>query len=164
MHVSIMNRQQASEFTHQQHTDPYILISITDTNLPPNTFGDDPMLIGVLPLKFDDTEENEPNHITDEQAHAIVKFVKKFDQTISHIVVHCEGGVSRSAGIAAALCLHYNNDDWDIFNNVHLAPNMTCYKTLLHAFHHPIDDKIAQQKIDHNLHIWRIANDIDEPS
>lgn len=69
-----------------------------------------------------------------EIAKKIVKFVK--DQEVDTFMIHCDAGISRSSGVAAALGMHYNNDDSDFFRaNPYgyrrYSPNMLVYRTVL---------------------------------
>ena len=62
-------------------------------------------------------------------AKQIKKFIKrtKDNQTIYCL---CDGGMSRSAAIAAALQKYYNNND-NILNDQRYTPNKLVYTTLL---------------------------------
>lgn len=64
----------------------------------------------------------------DEQARKVVEFVKD-SSAKTMIVVNCEAGISRSAGVAAALRKHFNGDDMEVFNRAH--PNMFVYRKLM---------------------------------
>jgi putative flippase GtrA len=49
------------------------------------------------------------------------------------LLVHCESGISRSAGITAAISKYYfGNDNW-VFNKK--IPNMHCYMQVLEKFY-----------------------------
>jgi predicted protein tyrosine phosphatase len=50
------------------------------------------------------------------------------------VIVHCGAGVSRSAGLAAALAKWYNGSDLEFFKPPY-APNMLVYRTMLEALH-----------------------------
>lgn len=110
--------------------DPYRSYTITrDTS---------PWIKDVIHLVFDDVEtdcmpENPP--INEGQARAIVKFcMKNIDDDVDQIIVHCDAGVSRSAGVAAAITKWYYNEDEQFFNNSQYVPNMRCYRYVLNAF------------------------------
>ena len=92
----------------------------------------------VLRLSFDDIEEFERGTafyggrylepISEIQAQAIAAFA---DVTEGQLLVHCEGGVSRSAGVAAAIIVATGGDDSAIFKEK--CPNMTCYRMVMDA-------------------------------
>lgn len=96
-----------------------ILVSITDpdkgfpnrTNWYENT----------LWVKFDDadTKANENTVLIGSSiARSIYRFVNRYVlDGIENVVVHCEAGMSRSAGAAAALSKIFNNDDSLIVKN-----------------------------------------------
>lgn len=84
-----------------------------------------------LNLEFDDMTEGEPHCMTAEDANKIVEFVKS---TSLPITVQCEGGVSRSAGVAAAIEEFYNKTVSDLWEDGVHTPNEWCYKLVLNAF------------------------------
>ena len=113
-----------------------------------------PNLIDVLSLRFNDVESNEPNHMMRADAEAIIAFVNKYINDVSQIIVHCGAGVSRSAGVAAALMLIINNDDSPIFDNPKFCPNRCCYRTTLNAFFGSYSEEAIEEKFKHNIEVW----------
>jgi len=88
-----------------EKTDKYAAISIQDTigggfgfELKTNKYCKD-----VLTLYFDDIEE--PEHgvklITPNQAKDIVMFIKKHENDVDTLLIHCFAGVSRSKAVGA---------------------------------------------------------------
>lgn len=78
----------------------------------------------VLHLKFWDLGERAPrdfvkNLFNSTQAKEIVAFVKKHDLPV---VVNCEAGVSRSAGVVLALRRHYRGDTEEVYDRA--IPNI----------------------------------------
>ena len=59
----------------------------------------------------------------------ILEFVEKYIDDIKLIIVNCEAGVSRSAGVAGALSKILNG--WDDAYFKHSLPNMLVYRTIL---------------------------------
>lgn len=100
-----------------------------------------------LNLQFDDVLESEPNCMTEKDANKIVEFVKS---TSLPITVQCEGGVSRSAGVAAAIEEFYNNAISDLWKDGTHAPNEWCYKLVLNAFGIHVSEEKIQQLVDLN--------------
>ena len=62
-------------------------------------------------------------------ANKILEFVSTYALDVDLIVVHCEAGISRSAGCAAALSLIYNKEDQYYFDNY--LPNMLVYRKII---------------------------------
>lgn len=58
---------------------------------------------------------------------------------VDRVVVQCEAGRSRSAGLAAALGKIYNDDDWFIFDNAKYNPNRYVYRTMLNAYQRRVE-------------------------
>ena len=100
-----------------------------------------------LNLQFDDVLESEPNCMTEEDANKIVEFVKSANLPIT---VQCEGGVSRSAGVAAAIEEFYNNAISDLWKDGTHAPNEWCYKLVLNSFGITVSEEKIQQLVDLN--------------
>lgn len=134
MEIYIMSRGEAIAYSRRPHTDRSIVISISDVErIPPNICCNSNNIKDILPLFFDDVEKGQDFCITSTDANKIVNFVNKWNGKISSIVVHCEAGISRSAGVAGAIGKWLNNDDSFAFSGIH-RPNMTCYRMVLNAF------------------------------
>jgi len=65
-------------------------------------------------------------------ARKVLEFVKYYQNKVRVIVVHCEAGISRSAGVAGALSLIYNGTDQYYFD--HYVPNMYVYRKILNCY------------------------------
>ena len=68
----------------------------------------------------------------EEDAKGILHFVDTYKKEVDLIVVHCEAGISRSAGVASALSLILNGTDDYYFK--HYLPNILCYRKILNAY------------------------------
>lgn len=113
---------------------PYAIISITDCStekLP--TFMQSQFLIGLLRLEFDDIDTYTEGHklFNSKQALQILDFVESVKDEIDILVVHCLAGVSRSAGVAAAIDDLYIKSDKSWFTIK--SPNYHVYRTMHNA-------------------------------
>lgn len=63
--------------------------------------------------------------------YKLSKFVQKI---FADFIVHCDAGISRSSGVAAAILKAKTGDDSQIFNNPKYRPNMRCYRIVLDEF------------------------------
>lgn len=131
MNFLILSRSNAKKFSYKKQEKPYIIISITDIASEKVVFNKSSYLKSVLRLNFDDVDTECDNAISDADAEKIVNFVTAWKNEVDLIVVHCEAGVSRSAGVCAALMLWLNDSDEPIFTNPFYKPNMKCYRTVL---------------------------------
>ena len=61
-------------------------------------------------------------------------FVLKWENFVDEIWVQCEMGISRSAGIAAAISEHFELDSTVIMNGKKYIPNMLGYNLTKDAF------------------------------
>ena len=124
----------------------HVMIRITD---PKNDFPplqDNPKRTAVLEQKFYDldgdavmrgwSEEEKEKYgggcFSNPQAREIVEFIKLNNP--KRIIVHCDAGISRSAGVAAAIAKFLTGSDECIFGNRRYIPNMFVYRKLLNAF------------------------------
>ena len=124
-----------------------VCISITDpksepVNLPLPDYD-------VLRLSFHDLDQTYPisgpaivlfdqvmaNQIKDFMMMKVwVHMGRHLDDNELVVIVHCEAGISRSAGVAAALSKHFLEDDSRFFSNAGLyLPNRLAYSVLLNA-------------------------------
>lgn len=138
---------------NEKQLEDHIIISITDPDSQPAKITTYESCKGILRLTFwdiIDTErlKNDPEAqlkyakiFTVEDAKQIGAFVKRhMDKKL--ILVHCEAGISRSAGVAAALSKFINNDDEYYFKRYH--PNKTIYNILLKEL---FDDRCSKTSL-----------------
>lgn len=140
MDIIVKSQKDIESYAMQEHKEKSILISIASKCMP------SAMVIpcrvngikDVLFLNFNDTDCNDlvSGCIEKRDALEIKQFILKHmnDTDLDLIIVQCEAGQSRSAGVAAALMKYLWNDDTAIFNNHKYTPNMLCYRTVLNEF------------------------------
>lgn len=157
-----MSKSEANKYSYEFHPEKSAIISINNTFDFPARFGHEANIKFVLSLEFNDVEKGQPNCITFQDANKIVQFVERCKQNnIELLIVHCTAGVSRSAGICAAIMKATTNDDMSIFGNPKFCPNMTCYRVILEAFMESISEEEIQQKENINIMKWRKENELD---
>lgn len=110
----------------------------------------------ILFLSFKDEERVCDGGMSIHHAREIVSYMQRLRYPEYPLYVQCEGGVSRSAGVAAALMYVFNGDDMSIFSNGKYVPNMNCYKKVLEAFGTKVEQKVIKEKERINLGAWRI--------
>ena len=119
------------------HDVPHVIISITTTaddeaRIPPS-----PQCRATLRLVFLDADQPgdgfpESALFSNEHADRVWNFVLDHRPHIARIILHCDAGVSRSPGVAAALAKVLVGDDSEFFNRYH--PNRRVYTTLLSRY------------------------------
>ena len=85
-----------------------------------------------LRIMYEREERPEMVFFSVEMAKQILKFVDKYSDKVDLIVCQCEAGISRSAGIAAALSKIFNKDDEYFFK--HYIPNSLVYSQIIRAW------------------------------
>ena len=128
-------------------TVPHLIVSIRDPDAPPANPKQTALTKAVLFRAFDDLDKQpgastiaylgrEAQLFAASDAEAICQAV--LDTRPEGVIAHCEAGISRSAGVAAALAAFFNGDDSDYFatrgySAGRYAPNMLVYGTLLYT-------------------------------
>lgn len=137
--VEVMNKAQVENYGLNSHTHDSVVISISSRGcntafIVPNSIN---QIKEVLKLQFNDTDSPEKvfGGIGRAEVKAISDFVKKYEDSDKKVklIINCEAGQSRSAGVAAAIMKYLYNDDTPIFNNSKYTPNMLCYNKLLYS-------------------------------
>ena len=149
----VRNRKQIEESNEVQ--DRHIIISIfTPGDLDPKVVTND-NTEALFFVAFHDLD-GEPSVATslafgpivlfdDQMAKNIVAFINTFEE-IDTIIVHCDAGQSRSAGVAAAIAKFFNGNDDQFFSgggmygSPRYTPNRLVYRKVLRAFHGVEDD------------------------
>lgn len=136
MEFKVFSRSNAENYCKEPHNDKSIMISIKtpcDETRPDVNITIDNNIMAILQLAFDDVEEQygDEKPISELQAKQIVEFVEDYKDSIDLIIVHCDAGISRSAGVCAALSKWLVNEDKRFFSGY--VPNMKCYNTVLNT-------------------------------
>jgi len=124
--------------------EPHIVISVTNPGLPGAVLPDLESRRAELRLRFHDTGDyGQPLGdlivMQDEEANAILSFIALHALDIQTIVCQCEAGMSRSAGIAAALSRILQDEDRFFYAN--FAPNRWVYRMLMDAHEQRLSGK-----------------------
>jgi len=149
MIIEIMSRSSAKRFSYKKHDEKIAVISIVDMgNRRCYLMNNHPHsgIISQCDLMFDDVEEGELFVITNKDAEKIVEYVN-MNISADRLIVHCEAGISRSSGTAAAIMKATKGDDWCIWKNKQYSPNLTCYKKIMTAFGIEINKEEFAEKI-----------------
>lgn len=141
----------------EPHDEPHIVISVNCPDEPPARIRANQAQLGRVNLFFWDLDKVPKSGTvrwkgSDMPCSAILEehlcqpsdAVKVVDLVEAHpeaksVVIHCTAGVSRSAGVAAALHKVLNGSDEPIFGNKRYRPNMRVYRMLLEEWYsrHP---------------------------
>jgi len=132
--IYIRNRYSIEQVSHNK---AFALISIQDSklfqdSLFPKLSISSPHCKGAVLLRFDDikTESDTHERISLEQAKCIANFVESvISQDIEELYINCVAGISRSAGIGAAISKFYTGDDEVFFKKY--IPNSAVYTMVL---------------------------------
>lgn len=112
---------------------PTHAISVMGPQYPPGLPGL-PEFDSILSLRFEDTHDGSDDHrFTEKDARRIWDFITDIGQQQHDLVVHCEAGMSRSAGIAVGLtkCLLPGQEAWYF---EHYVPNRQVAGLLVSTF------------------------------
>ena len=158
MKFQVMSRANARRHSFRSVMDDCVIVSISDVTSDPNRFHNNPNIKGVCYLSFDDVEGDKANCMTRADAEKIIKFVNEYVGKVDEIIVHCFAGISRSAGVCAALMLILTGNDMEIFNNPRFCPNMHCYRTVLETYYGSYTSTGIENQYKENIEAWKVVN------
>lgn len=127
----VLPRAKAVRLSYDTSIDPCVIVSITDPEARPVHFHTNPQVKAVLRLSFADVEEDTVDAMTARDGERIVTFIRAWKDKVSSIVVQCEAGYSRSAGVCAALMRWLTGSDKAMFDDPRFKPNRRCYRLVL---------------------------------
>ncbi len=135
MNIKILSRTRAVKLSYTDFANDKVIISIKDSWAENAHFNrNNSSIKEILYLSFYDISEETKdifggyNSMSPDDALKIAYFVNKWKDKVDTIWVHCEVGVSRSAGIAMAIMEYLNMDLTPITKNPIYRPNMLCYE------------------------------------
>lgn len=155
MEIKIFNRTNAVKESYRELKKSKVIISISDPDKSRANFNrENKSIKAKLYLSFYDIDEKTKDifkpyeMMSRRDANKIVDFVCYWQDKVDEIWVNCEAGVSRSAGIAAAIMESFYQDSSVIFDDTRYLPNMYCYRLTKNAF-----DRIDYLERDRKLDI-----------
>ena len=144
MNVTVMSRWYAVFYCYNPHAQPTVMISISDPHMQYAAApfcSEENKVLQILSLCFADADQpgpdiygydaREEDLMRDEDAAQVAELLRTYPDT--DVIVHCDAGISRSAGVAAAILKHVTGDDSSIFDNGLYDPNLWCYQKTLAA-------------------------------
>ena len=144
MNVTVLSRWDAVFYCYNPHAEPTVMISISDQHMQyaaAPLCSEENKVLQILSLCFADAAQPGPaiygyateveDLMGDEDAAKVAELLRAYPDT--DVIVHCDAGISRSAGIAAAILKHTTGDDSSIFENGLYDANQWCYQKTLKA-------------------------------
>lgn len=110
-----------------------------------------PDMVSLLRLKFDDVLGQDDRRLTQEQAAQIVDFIHTYGIGDYQLILACRGGISRSAGMAAACAHALGKNETYFWTHPPYMPNEYVYATLRAAFGCPTTSEEVRQRIQENI-------------
>lgn len=152
MNIHVLSRRMIESrygcfITDSEELGKHVIISITDEDMPDADIKPLDGCKSILRLKFADLCRNDIEIegddlilFNDGMGKRILQFINYHIKDLDTIIVHCEAGVSRSAGCAAAIAKILLNDDLIFFKKYH--PNRLVYSILISEFFNNRDSYI----------------------
>lgn len=135
MIYKVLSRAGAIAYSYKRDIPKTAIISISNSYDSIPLFAQNQNIKKKLYLFFDDVDFGEPCCISKMDAQRIAEYIRSMDESIEQLIVHCEAGVSRSAGVCAAIMKATTGKNNEIFDNPKFHPNMACYRTVLAALY-----------------------------
>lgn len=127
--VEVCSALDASEFSSDQ---PWACISIASREGEWPELADENR-VALLQLAFSDVEtpvsSDDGRSFSASDAREVIDFVMEHSPKIQHLLIHCERGESRSAGVAAAIAPLFGINP-NQFNQGRQSPNALVYSLL----------------------------------
>ncbi len=133
MEIKVMSEREAIDYAADTSIPTTAIVSITNPDREVH-FAENPKIADVLHISFYDTVEEERNAIQLSDGSKIAEFFEKYKNSVEVFVIHCTEGISRSAGVCAAILRHYKGRDHEIFEDDKYMPNHRCYRMMIKAF------------------------------
>ena len=146
MEILAMSRAGAIQYCRKKHGHSSVILSVSDPNMEDSTglfMTPEKLAEAILLLCFCDADRpgtnvygNETDGsdlMSDDDARKVALFVTGC--VTDRGIVHCDAGVSRSGGVAAAIAKWMLNDDSEFFYSGQYRPNMWCYRKTLTALY-----------------------------
>ncbi len=156
--IKIFSRQAIEKACAANPFAPVAIISITDVFEPLANIPANYNTRCCLRLQFNDVFEDESGTMCQADADDIAEFVYDIDENrieADEIWIHCEGGVSRSAAVAAAISKHLYDDDMWVFSNPAYYPNMWVNKLVTEALGDEWTYKEFNRKLNINIQNYK---------
>ena len=144
MKVTIMSRWDAEFYCYNDHAEPTVMITISDTRMQ---YAAEPFcseenkVLQILSLCFADADQPGPDIygydakvedlMRDEDAAQVAELLRTYPDT--DVIVHCDAGISRSAGVGAAIVNYFTGDARRFFESGQYEPNMWCFSKVMTA-------------------------------
>ena len=150
--IKIFSRQAIERACAAELKVPTAIISITDVFELEANIPNQLNLVDCLRLKFEDVFEDESGAMCQADADDIAEFLSNTE--FEELWIHCEGGVSRSAAVAAAISKHLYGDDMWVFQNPNYYPNLWVNKLTTEALGDVWDWDEFKRKMNINIQIY----------
>lgn len=154
MRIRIFSRTNAVKESYRELEKSKVIISISDPDKSRAGFNRyNKSIKAKLFLFFYDIDKKTEDvfkgyeMMSRSDANRIFDFVCYWQDKVDEIWVNCEAGVSRSAGVAAAITEHLGMDSSVIFDDTRYLPNMYCYRLTKNAFDR-IDNYHLNRRLD----------------
>ena len=135
MKIIVKSRNMAKRDSYKDDlAESIAIISIYTPGDTPNDFCRRSSIKKCLYLCFHDIGNRDSTGLPMMQSDAnkVADFVNWcVENEIKELWVHCDAGVSRSAGVAAAIMKFLTGDDSEIYDNPYHRPNSHCYTLTL---------------------------------
>lgn len=137
MIYKVMNRNHCEKYCTRDHSETSVIISIKSPwDCDAIVYSSEMNGVkDILRLAFNDLEYEKSSEycIQKSDGEQIAEFVNKWFNKVDILIIHCDGGISRSAGVMQGILKAKLNDDSLITNNHNKKPNKTCFNVTYNA-------------------------------
>lgn len=148
--IDIIGKHRCTAFSTRKLEDKCVIISINDTGCD-TVILENEKIISVCKTWFDDIDDKKYERenlklMSENQAKEIKNFIDTYKNQVSHIVVHCTAGISRSGAVGCVIARYLNGDDSYLWSSGRYIPNKYVYKLMCKSFNLEYSDKLFENK------------------
>lgn len=129
MYINVLSREKAVKLSYSCKEDIVIISISTPLDARPK-FCDNPHIKGIFRMSFYDVMEGDAQDYEPPKESDFVglkRFIDENKEKIDGIIVHCDAGISRSAGCAMAVADYVGCENIVRTQGGHFRPNFTVY-------------------------------------
>lgn len=129
MYINVLSREKAVKYSYSCKDD-IVIISISTPFDPTPKFNNNPHIKGIFRMSFYDVMEGDAQDYEPPKPSnfaGLKRFIDSNKNKIDGIIIHCDAGISRSAGCAMAMADYVGCENIVRTQGEKFRPNFTVY-------------------------------------
>ena len=146
--IDILSKDACTFFSSCELKQNCVIISINDTGGSTLIYENE-KIQDVYKVEFDDIEIPIDGYIlfNSKIGYGIKNFVDSFKDKVSHFVIHCTAGISRSGAVGCVIARYLNGDDTYLLKTGRYIPNKLVYEKMCNSFGISYSQEYLEEKL-----------------